>query len=161
MVALATRIQSNIDPVCPQQMGEHWICITCGTQFQQSDKSPSVCPICEDDRQFVGHSGQQWTTRDKMTEDGYRSTIEEQEPGVWSIGIEPKFGIGQRAILLQTGTQTGSYAVEQMQQETGRKLRKQRLDPAVRAAHENELCDMRPRPCPSALQRPGLRARCL
>ena len=84
-------------------MAECWICVTCGTQFQKSEKPPSICPLCEDDRQYVGHKGQQWTTQEQMAQDGYESTVTEEEPGVWSIGIKPSFGIGQRALLLQSG----------------------------------------------------------
>jgi rubrerythrin len=39
----------------------HFICITCGTQFGEGDGPPPACPICEDERQFVPQSGQEWT----------------------------------------------------------------------------------------------------
>ena len=42
------------------------LCVTCGTQFPPADHSPERCPICEDERQFVGLQGQQWTTLDKL-----------------------------------------------------------------------------------------------
>ncbi|EFH82802.1 hypothetical protein Krac_3652 [Ktedonobacter racemifer DSM 44963] len=35
---------------------EHWICVTCGTQYPQSEQPPSACPICLDQRQYVGHA---------------------------------------------------------------------------------------------------------
>ncbi|KAK9797021.1 hypothetical protein WJX73_007575 [Symbiochloris irregularis] len=38
-----------------------------------------------------------------MVEEGYHSTIKEEAPNVWSFGIEPKFGIGQRSWVLQSG----------------------------------------------------------
>src|SRR5438477_223461 len=44
----------------------HYICVTCGTQFAKTDQSPSRCPICEDERQFVNWDGQVWTTLDQL-----------------------------------------------------------------------------------------------
>lgn len=80
----------------------YWICTTCGTQFAQSDAPPSACLICQDQRQYVGHKGQQWTTLAKMRENGLRNTIKEHEPGLTGIGTMPAFAIGQRALLVQT-----------------------------------------------------------
>ena len=40
----------------------NFICITCGTRFAVSDEPPEKCDICEDERQYVGWDGQQWTT---------------------------------------------------------------------------------------------------
>ena len=34
------------------------LCKTCGTAY---DAAPQICPICEDERQYVPHSGQAWT----------------------------------------------------------------------------------------------------
>ena len=39
-----------------------FVCVTCGTQYPPSDAAPERCPICEDDRQYIGHNGQQWIT---------------------------------------------------------------------------------------------------
>jgi hypothetical protein len=77
---------------------ENPICVTCGTQF------PSVsvhCAICEDERQFVGWDGQQWTTLAGMSGQ-YENVFEQDEAGVTSIRTEPKFAIGQRAQVIQT-----------------------------------------------------------
>jgi len=79
----------------------HAICITCGTQFAETPDWPRVCPICQDDRQYVGLSGQQWTTLDQLRQE-YSTRTQEEESGLWSFAIEPKFGIGQRALLVQT-----------------------------------------------------------
>lgn len=43
-----------------------FICTTCGTQYEPSDKPPAACPICDDERQFVPPSGQTWTTLDSL-----------------------------------------------------------------------------------------------
>ena len=45
----------------------HFVCVTCGTQFAASEKAPDGCPICLDERQYVGHGGQTWTTLDDYT----------------------------------------------------------------------------------------------
>lgn len=75
------------------------ICITCGTQFAPSATPPQRCPICLDERQYVGHGGQRWTTPiDLRTAHGAR--VESVEPGLLGIGIEPSFAIGQRALLV-------------------------------------------------------------
>ena len=79
------------------------ICTTCGTQFAQSQQQPESCPICTDQRQYIGHSGQQWTTLAAMQEDGkYKNIFKEHEPHLTGIGTEPSFAIGQRALLVQT-----------------------------------------------------------
>jgi hypothetical protein len=78
-----------------------FICKTCGTQFAESAKPPESCPICTDERQFVGWNGQQWTTLAEM-QGKYRNTITELEPGVRAIHTEPQFGIGQQAHLIRT-----------------------------------------------------------
>jgi glyoxylase-like metal-dependent hydrolase (beta-lactamase superfamily II) len=79
-----------------------WICVTCGTQFAPSESTPTGCPICQDQRQYIGHQGQQWTTLDQLLEQGFHNVMREQEPGLLGIGTEPKFAIGQRALLVQT-----------------------------------------------------------
>jgi hypothetical protein len=79
----------------------HFICTTCGTQFSESDSSPSSCPICEDERQFVGPHGQQWTTLEDLR-CSHRNTIRQKAPGLIGVGMEPAFAIGQRALLVRT-----------------------------------------------------------
>jgi hypothetical protein len=81
---------------------ERWICVTCGTQFPSSQEQPQECPICRDQRQYVGHQGQQWTTLAAMQHDGYRNTVKDQEPHLVGLGTTPKFAIGQRALLLRS-----------------------------------------------------------
>jgi rubrerythrin len=39
-----------------------YICVTCGIQFKETDGPPKHCPVCEDERQYVGWEGQKWTT---------------------------------------------------------------------------------------------------
>ncbi len=81
---------------------EHYICVTCGSQFEPSEEQPRECPICLDQRQYVGHNGQQWTTLTAMQQQGYHSVIKQEEAHLTGIGTEPTFAIGQRALLVQT-----------------------------------------------------------
>lgn len=78
------------------------VCVTCGTQYPPSTQPPSECPICQDERQFVGHSGQQWITFHDLQQQ-FRNRIFQEDPGIWGIVTEPKFAIGQRALLVPTG----------------------------------------------------------
>jgi glyoxylase-like metal-dependent hydrolase (beta-lactamase superfamily II) len=80
---------------------EAFICSQCGTQFGESAQQPSSCPICEDERQFVRHGGQEWTTLDRLARD-HHNRIEDEAPRLLGIGTEPEFAIGQRALLLQS-----------------------------------------------------------
>jgi hypothetical protein len=79
-----------------------YICLTCGVQRSPTEAPPASCPICDDERQYVGWRGQQWTTLDQMRADGFRNELREEEPGLTSIGTVPNFAIGQRALLVQT-----------------------------------------------------------
>jgi hypothetical protein len=78
-----------------------YICKTCGIQFAESALPPDHCPICTDERQYVGWNGQQWTTLTEM-EGKHQNTIKELELGVWAIHTEPQFAIGQQAHLFRT-----------------------------------------------------------
>jgi glyoxylase-like metal-dependent hydrolase (beta-lactamase superfamily II) len=78
-----------------------WICSTCAVQYPDTDQPPAHCPICEDERQYVGWDGQRWTTMAELGAD-HAMVLREEEPGLTGVGIEPGFGIGQRALLVQT-----------------------------------------------------------
>jgi DNA-directed RNA polymerase subunit RPC12/RpoP len=80
---------------------ENFICVQCGTQFAESAKPPLRCPICEDERQFVRHKGQAWTTLNRMAA-GHQNRLREEAVKLLGIGTEPEFAIGQRALLLQS-----------------------------------------------------------
>jgi len=76
------------------------ICVTCGTQFAPREEPPAACPICRDERQYVGHDGQRWTTLADLRQT-HEAKVEEVEPGLVGIGIEPTFAIGQRALYAE------------------------------------------------------------
>ena len=80
---------------------DNFICIQCGTQFDETAHPPSSCPICEDERQFVRHAGQEWTKRDQLARD-HHNRFELEAPQLLGIGTEPEFAIAQRALLLKS-----------------------------------------------------------
>ena len=78
-----------------------WICATCGVQYPDTDQPPSGCPICSDERQYVGWDGQQWTSMPELAQD-HSNEMREEEPDLIGLGVTPSFGIGQRALLVRT-----------------------------------------------------------
>ena len=78
-----------------------WICRTCGVQ-QAPGSPPALCPICDDERQYVPPGGQQWTTLEELAAAGRSHRLEPLEDGLTGIVITPRVGIGQRPILVQT-----------------------------------------------------------
>jgi hypothetical protein len=79
----------------------HWICTTCGTEVTASDAPPPTCVICEDARQYVPPSGQDWITLDQLQR-SHRNSFRRLEPGLLGVGTTPDFAIGQRALLVQS-----------------------------------------------------------
>ncbi len=68
----------------------------------QYDAPRDDCPICEDERQYVGWEGQRWTDLAELREAGHRGRVAAQGPGVTGIGTDPAVAIGQRALLVET-----------------------------------------------------------
>ena len=78
----------------------HPICETCGTQYAEAPAPPARCPVCADERQFVGWNGQTWTTHEALAA---RHTLRlEDDNGLLGIGLAPAFAINQRALHLPT-----------------------------------------------------------
>src|SRR4051794_23166417 len=75
------------------------VCATCGVQF---GGPAGACPVCEDARQYVPVDGQQWTTLEELR--GSHHNAVRDEAGLTGIGIEPRFAIGQRALLVPHGS---------------------------------------------------------
>jgi hypothetical protein len=75
------------------------ICRTCGVQYGAPREN---CPICEDQRQYVGWDGQRWTTMAGLRDEGHRGLIQEEGPGVFGVGAQPPTAIGQRALLVRS-----------------------------------------------------------
>ena len=79
---------------------EHFICTTCGTQLAGTEREPEHCPVCLDERQYVGHGGQAWTTHAGLRR-AHRNAVRREDAGLLGIGMEPAFAIGQRALLVR------------------------------------------------------------
>jgi glyoxylase-like metal-dependent hydrolase (beta-lactamase superfamily II) len=75
------------------------ICRTCGAQYAEPRED---CPICEDERQYVGWGGQRWTSLDELQSEGVLGQLRDEGPGVTGIGTRPGVGIGQRALLVRS-----------------------------------------------------------
>lgn len=84
----------------PITMNVSHICVTCGTEYPPAAHPPPDCPICKDERQYIGAQGQEWITLEELRKT-YRNVFFQEGEGLWGIHTEPKFGIGQRALLLQ------------------------------------------------------------
>jgi hypothetical protein len=78
-----------------------WICATCGVQWPPRAEPPARCAICDDERQYLGSQGQEWTTLAELQRTR-RNELTEEEPGLVSIRTVPAFAIAQRALLVQT-----------------------------------------------------------
>ncbi|MDB5351763.1 MAG: hypothetical protein JWN86_3010 [Planctomycetota bacterium] len=79
----------------------NFICNTCGTQHAETPAPPVRCDICEDERQYVGWGGQEWSTLDRLRA-GHMNQIRDEEPRLTGIGTTPRFAIGQRALLVRS-----------------------------------------------------------
>ena len=78
-----------------------WICATCAVQYPDTEAPPAHCPICSDERQYVGWDGQRWTTAAELARD-HATDMREEEPDLFGVGVAPAVGIGQRALLVRT-----------------------------------------------------------
>lgn len=78
-----------------------YICMTCGAQYAAGEAPPQRCEICADERQYVGHDGQRWTTMEALAAERH-NVIRLLEPSLSGIGTQPQLAIGQRALLVQT-----------------------------------------------------------
>jgi hypothetical protein len=78
-----------------------FMCVQCGAQFAETPAPPPSCPVCEDERQYVRWSGQEWTTFENLR--ATHRNVFTEEGGLMGIGIEPDFAIGQRALAIPTG----------------------------------------------------------
>ena len=77
------------------------ICVTCGTQYPTSNDPPGDCPICKDERQYIGRRGQEWISLEQLQK-SHRNVFFQEGERLWGIHTQPEFAIGQRALLLQT-----------------------------------------------------------
>jgi glyoxylase-like metal-dependent hydrolase (beta-lactamase superfamily II) len=78
-----------------------FLCKACGVQYPDSVVPPEKCIICEDERQFVPKTGQQWVTPKELAS-GHFNAFRKMAPGLFAIWTTPQFAIGQRAFLTIT-----------------------------------------------------------
>lgn len=76
------------------------VCEACGIQFEEAAAPPAYCPICCDERQYVGWAGQHWTAMSDLA-DKYTVRMED-DAGLLGVGVGPSFAIDQRALILPT-----------------------------------------------------------
>jgi glyoxylase-like metal-dependent hydrolase (beta-lactamase superfamily II) len=60
---------------------------------------PALCPICNDDRQFINLKGQIWTSEEELRR-GHSVKISRINDRLYYLTVNPSFAIGQRAFLL-------------------------------------------------------------
>jgi len=75
------------------------MCVTCGTQYPQDEPLPLLCPICNDDRQYINPNGQTWVSADELDKT-HKVKITEINEHLYSLKITPDFAIAQRAFLI-------------------------------------------------------------
>ncbi|WP_416414090.1 MBL fold metallo-hydrolase [Pantoea sp. App145] len=77
------------------------LCKACGTSYAFTGTPPRQCKICEDARQFVPATGQQWVDLPTLLA-SHTNKWQQHEASLFSITTVPDFAIGQRAFLLRT-----------------------------------------------------------
>ncbi len=77
------------------------ICKACGTSYASSGSKPPRCNLCEDARQFVPATGQEWIDLPALLA-SHANLWRQQDANLLSITTVPAFAIGQRAFLLRT-----------------------------------------------------------
>ena len=77
------------------------ICTACGTQFPLDNNTPELCPVCNDDRQYVPETGQTWTDLDDLS-NNYSVITKKLNDSLYELKMVPSFAIGQRAFLVLT-----------------------------------------------------------
>ena len=78
---------------------ENKICTACGTQFSLGSKVPNLCPICEDNRQYIPERGQTWTNKRDLS-NNYEVLFKKVNDRLYQLKIIPAFAIGQRAFFV-------------------------------------------------------------
>ncbi|POP44034.1 MBL fold metallo-hydrolase [Superficieibacter electus] len=77
------------------------LCKACGTAYETSGSSPERCDICEDERQFVPATGQEWIGVDHFMA-SHTNKWQQHESFLLSLKTVPNFAINQRAFILMT-----------------------------------------------------------
>ncbi|KAI9155507.1 hypothetical protein HJFPF1_08091 [Paramyrothecium foliicola] len=94
----------NLEPYEPEKAAKWLLCNTCGTQFSSDNRDTlTSCHICDDERQYVPPSGQSFITLEELQESHHNEFVDyKHDSRITFIQTTPKFGIGQRGILIKT-----------------------------------------------------------
>jgi hypothetical protein len=82
-------------------MNDKRICTACGTQLSLNGVRPELCPICNDDRQYIPEKGQTWTDLADLSSD-YSVVVKKLNDRLYELRMAPSFAIAQRALLVLT-----------------------------------------------------------
>lgn len=77
------------------------LCKACGTSFETAGSHLEHCKICEDERQYVPATGQEWVELDTLVT-SHTNKWQQHNSDLFSIQTVPDFAIGQRAFILRT-----------------------------------------------------------
>ena len=85
---------------------ERFICIQCGTQFDETAQPPSSCLICDDERQFVRHAGQEWTTLERLAAERSDPTTLDTVARRMGLQVSPEY-----RVVEGQGFRLGNYRI--------------------------------------------------
>ncbi|MCG7633023.1 hydrolase [Gordonia McavH-238-E] len=77
-----------------------WMCVFCANEFPPGENPPAMCPICDDDRQWLPESGPGFMPLDETADNAL--TTDEVESGLTALTVRPSVGIGQRGFVIAT-----------------------------------------------------------
>ncbi|ANY21926.1 MBL fold metallo-hydrolase [Gordonia terrae] len=77
-----------------------WMCVFCANEFPPGETPPAMCPICDDDRQWLPESGPGFMPLDESADNAL--TTDEVESGLTALTVRPSVGIGQRGFVIAT-----------------------------------------------------------
>ncbi|MGW6036137.1 hydrolase [Gordonia terrae] len=77
-----------------------WMCVFCANEFPPGETPPAMCPICDDDRQWLPESGPGFMPLDETADNAL--TTDEVESGLTALTVRPSVGIGQRGFVIAT-----------------------------------------------------------
>src|SRR5690606_36728685 len=83
----------------PAAAADHALCATCGVEYGEGPLR-DVGRGCADERRGVPRGGQVWTRVGRLAAEGHAVVLEELEPGLVGLTVEPGVGIGTTGKLV-------------------------------------------------------------
>ncbi|MBU5687469.1 MBL fold metallo-hydrolase, partial [Citrobacter sp. S44_ASV_140] len=74
------------------------LCKACGTSYEVADALPEHCDICQDERQYVPATGQEWVDFAALCA-SHTNKWRQHDSDLLSIRTVPGFAIDQRAFI--------------------------------------------------------------